>query len=83
MNKVPKGVYWKTEENVYNVQIHCAEAQANTIRHVFSDWFDVAQGVDTAKTEKILIFKKRMNKQEFNKLLNNLTLNRNIILKEV
>jgi len=83
MESAPKGVYWETEEDVYNIQIHCAEAQAAIVREVFSDWSDVAQGIDPAKAEKILIFKKKTSKQEFNKLLSNLTLNRNIILKEV
>ena len=49
---------------------------------MFSDWSNVAQGVDTTKDEEILIFKKVFSSNdEFVAFIGNL--DNNIIVKEI
>lgn len=83
MSKLPEGAYWKTDEEEYNVQIHCTRTYVSAITEIFSDWVKVAEGVDPAKNEKILIFKKNTKEKDFNRMLSEITTHQTINLKEV
>ena len=83
MSKLPEGAYWKTDEEEYNVQIHCTKGNVLAITEVFSDWTKIAEGIDTAKDEKILIFRKKTKEKDFNKMLSKITTHQTINLKEV
>ena len=83
VSKLPEGTYWKTDEEEYNVQIHCTKSLVYTISEIFSDWTKVADGVDPSKNEKILIFKKNTKEKDFNRMLSEITTHQTINLKEV
>jgi len=84
MSNPPEGTYWTTNENEYNIQIHCAQNLVSIITEMFFDWTQAAHGYDPSKDQTILIFKKKITKEkEFNRLLNNINTHQTINLKEV
>ena len=84
MRVLIEGSYWKTEEGEYNVQISCDPKQSEILYEAFQGWFNVAEGVDSRKEKKILIFRKAFCAQEeFTKLVAELKHNNIINLKEI
>ena len=84
MSVLTEGSYWKTGEGEYNVQVSCEQHQSEMLYEAFHDWSNVAEGVDSRKEKKILIFRKAFRTQEeFTKLVAKLKHNNIINLKEI
>ena len=76
-----RGVFWR-QENEYRIQLSFPVEEEKYIFDMFSDWSNVAQGVDTTKDEEILIFKKVFSSNdEFVAFIG--SLDNNIIVKEI
>mgnify|MGYP003113725993 CR=1 FL=1 len=84
MHALLEGVYWETGNNEYNIQVQCNTDKVTPVTKVFQGWINVAEGIDSEKDEKILIFKKKFSERgEFKRLVRDLKYNNIINLKEV
>jgi|3_EtaG_2_1085321.scaffolds.fasta_scaffold02517_11 hypothetical protein len=84
MAKNVEGVYWETDQNEYNVQIHHKYDETATISRIFHDWELTATGAYTKEDQKISIFRKKFtHRMELKIAVRDIKYKNNITLKEI